>query len=70
MYTISKDAGGIVFVCHDCPHVERINWFDESGGNCRTQAARAMKIHSRDQHGAESVLRPVPKHDALMAHRS
>ncbi len=67
MYHISKDADGIVLVCHDCPHVERIDLFDESVGNRRTQAARAMQNHSRDKHGAGSVLLPVPK-DALAAH--
>lgn len=67
MYKISKDADGIVLICHDCPHVERIDLFDESVGNRRTQAARAMQNHSRDKHGAGSVLLPVTK-DALMAH--
>ncbi len=51
MYTISKDADGIVLllICSDCPHVERIDLFDESLGNRRTQAARAKQNHSRDK---------------------
>jgi hypothetical protein len=61
MHTISKDPDGIVLVCHDCPHVERIDAFDKSGGSRRTQAARAMQIHSRAQHGSGSVLNPVPR---------
>ncbi|MGA8440601.1 MAG: hypothetical protein WB762_25195 [Candidatus Sulfotelmatobacter sp.] len=67
MYKISKEADGIVLVCHDCLHVERIDLFDESVGNRRTQAARAMQNHSRDKHGAGSVLLPVTK-DAQAAH--
>jgi hypothetical protein len=42
MYTISKDPDGIVLVCHDCSHVERIDGFDKSVGSQRTQTARAM----------------------------
>ena len=59
MYTISKDPDGIVLVCHDCSHIERIDGFDKSAGSRRTQAARAMQIHSRDEHGAGSVLKPI-----------
>ena len=61
MYTITKDPDGVVLVCHDCPHVERLDAFDKNIGSRRTQAARAMQVHSRDQHGAGSVLNPVPK---------
>jgi hypothetical protein len=63
MYTITKDPDGIVLVCHDCPHVERIDGFDKRVGSRRTQAARAMQVHSRDEHGAGSVLKPIyPRH--------
>jgi hypothetical protein len=55
MYTISKDPDGIVLVCHECSHVERIDAFDKSVGSQRTQAARAMQIHSREQHGLGSM---------------
>jgi hypothetical protein len=63
MDTISKDLDDVVLICHDCPHVEHIGAFDESAGSRRTQAARAMQIHSRDEHGEGSVLRPVSKDD-------
>ena len=69
MYKISKDAGGVVLVCHDCSHVERTDLFDESVGNRRTQAARAMQNHSHEKHGAGSVLLRVIK-DTLVAHHS
>ena len=61
MYTISKDPHGIVLVCRDCSHVERIDGFDKGVGSQRTQAARAMQIHSREQHGlpAGDFIRPV-----------
>jgi hypothetical protein len=61
MYKISKDHDEVILLCHDCSHVERIDAFSESSGNRRTQAARAMQNHSRDKHGAGSVLKPLPK---------
>jgi hypothetical protein len=61
MYTISKDHDDVVLLCHDCAHIERIDAFNGNLGNCRTQAARAMQNHSRDKHGAGSVLKPIPK---------
>jgi hypothetical protein len=45
MYTINKDQGGVVLICHDCQHIERVNGFSETLGSRRTQAAWAMKIH-------------------------
>ena len=69
MYTISKDPDGIVLVCHDCSHVERIDRFDKSVGSQRTQAARAMQIHSREQHGLGSVFKPMPNNYGVMARR-
>jgi hypothetical protein len=66
MYRISKDPGGVVLLCHDCAHVERVDAFNESLGSPRTQAARAMQNHSRDKHGAGSVLKPVAKSYAIM----
>ena len=59
MYTISKETDSIVLICHDCSHTERIDSFNESFGSRSTQAARAMQNHSREKHGAESVLKPV-----------
>jgi hypothetical protein len=61
MYKISKGTDGIILLCHDCSHVERINSFNESLGSPRTQAARAMQNHSREKHGVGSVLKPIPK---------
>jgi hypothetical protein len=69
MYTISKDPDGIVLLCHNCSHVVRIDLFDETLGNRRTQAARAMWNHSRLEHGAGSMSQPVPKDDVFVAHR-
>jgi hypothetical protein len=60
MYTISKGPD-VVLLCHDCAHVERVDAFNENSGNRRTQAARAMQDHSRDKHGAGSVLKHIPK---------
>jgi hypothetical protein len=68
MYTISKDPNGIVLLCHNCSHVERIDSFKEGFGDRQTQAARAMQKHSREKHGTRAVARPVPKNDALGAH--
>jgi hypothetical protein len=69
MYTISKDPDGIVLVCHDCSHVERIDGFDKSVGSQRTQAARAMQVHSREQHGLGSVLKPMSNNYGVVARR-
>ena len=66
MYKISKDTDGIVLLCHDCSHVERINSFNESLGSCHTEAARAMQNHSREKHGVGSVLKPILKNYAVM----
>jgi len=65
MYTISKDVGGVVLICHDCPHTERVNGFSETLGSRRTQAARAMQNHSQDKHRTGSVLSAIPKKPAV-----
>jgi hypothetical protein len=59
MYKIIKDGDGVVLLCHDCSHVERVNSLTESLDSPRTQAARAMQNHSRETHGAGSVLQPI-----------
>ena len=69
MYTISKGPDGIVLVCRDCSHVERIDRFDDSLGSQRTQAARAMQVHFRERHGLGSVLKPMPNHYGVVAGR-
>jgi hypothetical protein len=66
MYKISKDPDGVVLLCHNCSHLERVDSFNESLGSRRTQAARAMQNHSRDKHGAGSVLKPIPKNYGVM----
>jgi hypothetical protein len=65
MDKISKESDGVVLLCHDCSHVERIGRFDKSVGSRRTQAARAMQNHSRETHGAGSVLQPIPKGEGV-----
>jgi hypothetical protein len=69
MYMISKDTDGVILICRECPHVEHIDAFDESVGSRRTQAAQAMQSHSYNEHGAGSVLKPVPRDVGLPAHR-
>jgi hypothetical protein len=41
----------------------------ESFGIGRTGAARAMQNHSREKHGAGSVLPPIPKNCGVMKRR-
>src|ERR1035438_3930544 len=55
MYTINKDASGVILVCLDCPHTERVNEFDDRLGSRRTQAAGTMLKHARNEHGKESI---------------
>jgi hypothetical protein len=66
MYKIRKEPDGVVLLCHNCSHLEHIDSFNESLGSRRTQAARAMQNHSRDKHGAGSVLTPIPKNYGVM----
>jgi hypothetical protein len=68
MHKIIKDPDGIVILCHDCSHMERVDSFNESLGSPRAQAARAMQNHSREKHGAGSVLQPIPKNYGVMKH--
>jgi hypothetical protein len=67
MYSIERGkTGGVVLECKACSHVERIDAFNESLGSRRTQAARAMQNHSRDKHGAGSVIAPLPRNYGTM----
>jgi hypothetical protein len=66
MYKLSKESGGVVLLCHDCSHVERVDSFNESLGSRRTQAARAMQNHSCDKHGSGSILKPVLKKPVVL----
>jgi hypothetical protein len=65
MYKISKDPDGTFLRCHDCSHIERIDSFMEDQGNRRTQAARAMQIHSREKHGTRVRADPIDVTTAL-----
>lgn len=67
MYTISKVPEGIILTCHDCTHIENVSRFNPHLGSQRTQAARAMQEHSRDKHGAGSLLTVLPKKYGIMA---
>jgi hypothetical protein len=58
MYTIHRDANGVILVCLDCPHIVRVNEFDDRLGSRRTQAARAMLKHARNEHGKELIGKP------------
>ena len=60
MYTISKDETGVILVCHDCPHTERVNEFDGDIGNRRTQAAQEMLKHTRIEHSGRTL---APRRD-------
>jgi hypothetical protein len=61
VYTINKDASGVILVCLDCPHTEHVNQFDDRLGSRRTQAARAMLKHVRNEHGKEPIGNPRPQ---------
>jgi hypothetical protein len=61
MYTINKDASGVILVCLNCPHTVRVNEFDDKLGCRRTQAARAMLEHARNDHGKEPIGKPEPQ---------
>jgi hypothetical protein len=65
MDKISKESDCVVLLCHDCSHVERIDLFDKNVRSRRTQAARAMQNHSRETHGAGSVLQPISKGEGV-----
>jgi len=58
MYAIKKDASGVILLCLDCPHTVRVNEFDDRLGSRRTQAARAMLKHLRNEHGKEWEGKP------------
>jgi hypothetical protein len=62
MYNIERSkTSGVVLGCKLCAHVERVNEFDDRFGSRRTQAAQAMLIHTRSEHGRELVGRPMSK---------
>jgi hypothetical protein len=64
MYTINRvtrSRGGVTLICNECPHTERVNEFDDGLGSRRTQAARAMLKHVRNEHGKEPIVKPLPQ---------
>jgi len=61
MYRITKDASGVILVCINCPHTERLTEFDGNFGSPRTLAARAMLKHGRNEHGKEPIGKPLPR---------
>lgn len=61
MYTINRDPSGVILVCLDCPHSERVDEFDDRLGSRRTQAAAAMLKHVRNEHGKEPIGNPKPR---------
>jgi hypothetical protein len=68
MYTISKDPNGIVLLCRNCSHVERVDSMRQGFGGRQTEAARAMQKHSREKHGTGAVARSVANNNSLGAH--
>ena len=67
MYNIQRSKTcGVVLECKACPHIERVNEFDDRLGSRRTQAARAMLTHTRSKHGRASVLTPLPRNYGIM----
>jgi hypothetical protein len=65
MYTIGKTSEGIVLICQDRGHFEHVDQFDVHIGSQRTQAARAMQMHSLVMHNTPQ-LKPVPKKYGVM----
>ena len=61
MYTINKDTSGVIFICLQCAHTEHVNEFDDRLGSRRTQAARAMLQHARNEHCKEPIGKPKPQ---------
>jgi hypothetical protein len=58
MYTINRNASGVILTCNKCLHAVRVNEFDHRLGNPRTQAARAMLKHVRNEHGRGPIGKP------------
>jgi hypothetical protein len=66
MYTIGKVSEGIILICQDCGHIEHVTQFNVSLGSQRTQAARAMLAHVREQHNGALPTR-LPKNYGVMS---
>ncbi|GEM_PF-2667629 len=64
MYTINtvpKSSMGVTLTCNECSHALRVNDFDDRIGSRRTQDARAMLKHVRNEHGKEPIGKPLPQ---------
>ena len=61
MYRITKDESGVILVCLECSHIERVNEFDGGVGSRRTQAAQAMLKHTHYQHSRKPIARPMSR---------
>jgi hypothetical protein len=49
-YTTEPMNGGITFKCVSCEHTVSTLDFNVANGNRRTQAAKAMNLHSAESH--------------------
>jgi hypothetical protein len=65
MYTIGR-VPKLILTCKNCAHIEYVSEFNITLGNQRTQAARAMQVHARDQHNA-APLKSLPKNYGVIA---
>jgi hypothetical protein len=61
MYTINRDASGVILTCKECWHTVRVNEFDHRLGSPRTQAARAMLKHASKEHREKLIGKPLPQ---------
>jgi hypothetical protein len=57
MYRICRHKNGVILFCRACPHTERVQDFNGSIGNQRTQAAHAMLKHVQAEHSRETHVR-------------
>jgi hypothetical protein len=62
MYTINRvTSSGVTLICKECSHTVRVTEFDDRQGSRRSQAARAMLKHVRNEHGKVLIGRPLPQ---------
>jgi hypothetical protein len=60
LYTINRDANGVILTCNECLHTVRVNEFTHRLGSPRTQAASAMLKHTYYEHG-KVPIKPLPQ---------
>jgi hypothetical protein len=64
MYTINnvpRSRSGVTLTCNQCSYSLPVNKFDDRLGSRRTQAARAMLEHLRNEHGKEPIGKRLPQ---------